>query len=349
MKGIKRRTEEHSPSSPPPNKCSKTEKFSKNMDTQSVAALSRDDFSLHFLIDRSKKFQDDDDDDMIIMSDAKYAEELIFQEALMASFINPTTPLPINDDSAPENQVFESSSQKGTMEIGESSSSSSSSSSDFLCEICAETKENDQIFAVQKCNHKFCTECIAKHIAVKIQKTPISENARWFSCPGLDCEGVLEIETCLNIVPKEVLSMWGDAICESMISASQKFYCPYKDCSALLENDGEVIIRESECPFCRRLFCAQCKVPWHSGVGCDEFWKLSESERGREDLMVHELAKLKKWQRCPQCKFFVDKMEGCLHMTCSVGVDINFVMHAEQNGDQFTMKVASDDAELLKF
>ncbi|KAL8496240.1 hypothetical protein ACS0TY_020087 [Phlomoides rotata] len=32
--------------------------------------------------------------------------------------------------------------------------------------------------------------------------------------------------------------------------------------------------------------------------------------------MLHAFAKEKKWQRCPNCKFCVDKMEGCLHMSC---------------------------------
>jgi len=55
---------------------------------------------------------------------------------------------------------------------------------------------------------------------------------------------------------------------EKEIPSSQKFYCPFKDCSALLLKDvpevrsstepAVVVIKESECPECRRLFCAQC-------------------------------------------------------------------------------------------
>ncbi|PIN14661.1 Ubiquitin--protein ligase [Handroanthus impetiginosus] len=273
------------------------------MRNQPITALSGENSNspLCLLNHRRQEFQDHN----TIISDAKYAEELLFQEALMVS---------LNWDSGkrPE-EVIESSSQKGSSELGEPSQ--------FFCEICAETRDSDQVFSVQTCDHKFCTECIAKHISVKIQKSPISDqvHGRFFACPGLDCKGVLEIEKCMQIVPKDVLSMWGDTICESMIGVSQNFYCPYKDCSGLLVNDGDEKVRESECPFCHRLFCAECKVPWHSGVGCEEFSRMSESERGREDLMVHELAKLKKWQRCPHCKFFVEKNHGCLHMTCRCG------------------------------
>ncbi|XP_012852686.1 PREDICTED: probable E3 ubiquitin-protein ligase RNF217 [Erythranthe guttata] len=84
-------------------------------------------------------------------------------------------------------------------------------------------------------------------------------------------------------------------------------------------NDGGGDVREAECPFCNRLFCARCSVTWHSGVDCEEFSKLRFDERGREDRMVHELAKKNQWQRCPRCKFFVERKEGCLHITCRCG------------------------------
>ncbi|CAK9134217.1 unnamed protein product [Ilex paraguariensis] len=118
------------------------------------------------------------------------------------------------------------------------------------------------------------------------------------------------------MIPNEVLARWDELLCESLILAAQKFYCPFKDCSALLVNDTDGVIRESECPICRRLFCAQCSVPWHSGIGCEEFQRLNEDERGREDLMVRELARDRNWMRCPCCKFYMEKNEGCLHMTC---------------------------------
>jgi E3 ubiquitin-protein ligase RNF144 len=125
------------------------------------------------------------------------------------------------------------------------------------------------------------------------------------------------MDTCRPVLTRGVIDRWENALCEEMINASQRFYCPFKDCSALLvdDNEGETI-RESECPFCHRLFCAQCSVPWHPGVDCDEYQRLNEDERGREDLMVRELAKDKQWGRCPKCKFYVERTEGCPHMVC---------------------------------
>ncbi|KAK4719315.1 hypothetical protein R3W88_017653 [Solanum pinnatisectum] len=148
-----------------------------------------------------------------------------------------------------------------------------------FCEICAERKEIDEMFTIESCSHVFCTDCINKHVSIKIQ-----DKIHVVTCP-------------------DVCNSWDELLCESLILASQKFYCPYKDCSAMLVNDSDEIVRESECPVCWRLFCAQCHVPWHCGVQCEEFRKMNVDETSREDLMVKELAKAKQ----------------CLHMTCRCG------------------------------
>ena len=81
-------------------------------------------------------------------------------------------------------------------------------------------------------------------------------------------------------------------------------------------DDGDREVTQAECPYCCRMFCAKCRVGWHEGVTCQEFEKLGKDEREREDIMLMKLAKDKQWRRCSNCKFYVEKKEGCLHMTC---------------------------------
>jgi hypothetical protein len=52
------------------------------------------------------------------------------------------------------------------------------------------------------------------------------------------------------------------------------------------------------------------------GVDCKEFQSLKDGERGSEDLMAMELAKNKRWKRCPKCSFYVEKSEGCTRISC---------------------------------
>jgi len=245
------------------------------------------------------------------VSDDRYAEELQFQEALMGSVIvsqmKNNGPSSMMIEGTPVLQrIADQPMQKEIIQPGAAGSSLS------FCDICVEKKENDQMFETESCVHSFCNDCISRHVAAKVQY-----GTTIVACPGLNCRAVLDLDTCRPILTRVVIDLWEDALCEEVINASQRFYCPFKDCSALLidDNEGEAII-ESECPFCHRLFCALCSVPWHSGIECEEFQRLNEDERGREDLMLRELANDKKWSRCPQCKFYVERTEGCPHMIC---------------------------------
>lgn len=173
-----------------------------------------------------------------------------------------------------------------------------------------------EMFKSNTCSHVFCNDCIRKYVATKIQ-----DNIAMVKCPEFKCSGTLEAQFCQSIIPKEVFERWESALCESLIMGSQKFYCPFKDCSALMVDDGgDGTVTQAECPNCCRLFCAQCKVAWHVGVKCSEFFMLRSDERSNEDLLVMEMARNKKWRRCPKCKIFVEKVSGCVHITCRLVV-----------------------------
>ncbi|WCJ42875.1 RING/U-box superfamily protein [Euphorbia peplus] len=205
-----------------------------------------------------------------------------------------------------------SSSKKRAREKGQSSKSNTNP--EFLCEICFDPKHKDESFSINGCSHCYCKDCMANYVRSKLH-----DNVSQISCPVPECKGFLEPHDCRSILPPEVFDRWGNALCEALILGSQKFYCPYKDCSVMLIDDGGVVVRESECPNCRRLFCAQCKVPWHGGIECVEFQKLHKDEREREDIMLMKLAKNKHWRRCPKCRVFVERTEGCRFMKCRCG------------------------------
>ncbi|KAK9070062.1 hypothetical protein SSX86_010461 [Deinandra increscens subsp. villosa] len=181
-----------------------------------------------------------------------------------------------------------------------------------FCGICMDIKASSEMFENTKvCGHQFCSECIRGHVAAKIQ-----ENRIKITCPEPSCQVMIGPEACRSIgVPQEVLERWEKILCESVIMEAQKFYCPFKDCSAMLVDDGGVAVTSSECPFCHRLFCAQCKVAWHCGMSCAE----SQSVKRGDDNLLMKLAKKKKWMQCPKCKFMVEKVVGCQHISCRCG------------------------------
>ncbi|GMI91703.1 hypothetical protein like AT3G14250 [Hibiscus trionum] len=248
--------------------------------------------------------------------DAKLAEELQFQEAILLS-AKETISSPTSTDTRASSSMRKQKPRKSAKKPGE-------------CDICVDRKERHQMFTISGCSHSFCVDCISTYV-----KTRLEQHITIIKCPGEGCGVMLELEACRPRLPKEAIHRWEDLLCEELLCATGgRIYCPFKDCSVLLLNDNQgEIIAETECPNCHRLFCAQCKVPWHPGISCEEYQKLGEGERGRDDLMVRNLAKEKKWRNCPSCRFMVERTEGCPHMTCWCKYQFCYACRAEWTHD----------------
>ncbi|XP_058757062.1 E3 ubiquitin-protein ligase RSL1-like [Vicia villosa] len=188
-------------------------------------------------------------------------------------------------------------------------------SSKSICGICFDSVTVSKIFTNTSCNHPFCTRCISKY--VKLQR---KDKVVKLYCPDPQCSLKLKPQHLQSILPKELIVEWESAIYESSISLRKKIYCPYKNCSVMLVNDGEEVVTSCECPSCHRLFCAQCKVPWHADMSCRRFQKSTKGQHEKElDEKFIELAKRKKWQKCPKCSMHVQRNGGCEHISCRCG------------------------------
>lgn len=182
----------------------------------------------------------------------------------------------------------------------------------FLCQICCQSKPLKNSFNVEGCAHFYCTKCTLKYIVSKLQC-----NMLYIMCPEPECSGALNPQHCKPIVPNNVLVWWENALCEAAISEKDKFYCPFNDCSALMmlvaAREGEkVVCTDAKCHHCKRSICIQCKAPWHPDMSCENFQKM----KGNNDGMMLYLAKKRKWRRCPNCKYYVEKEKGCNVMDC---------------------------------
>ncbi|XP_017254600.1 E3 ubiquitin-protein ligase RSL1 [Daucus carota subsp. sativus] len=183
--------------------------------------------------------------------------------------------------------------------------------SESFCEICMEHKESWQMFTNSTCSHSFCDNCTSKHVETKVQ-----DKVKIVTCPAVKCNTTLDSGACRWMFSEDILICWDESLCKSMIEESQKLYCPFRDCSIMLVNDSGSEVTETKCPVCQRTFCAQCQVPWHPEFTCHEFLKLSGKKKRGIDLMVEKIAKKNNWRKCPSCKFYVEKSQGCSHMTC---------------------------------
>ncbi|KAG6528317.1 E3 ubiquitin-protein ligase RNF144A-like [Zingiber officinale] len=176
------------------------------------------------------------------------------------------------------------------------------------CTICMDSKPLHQFMEISSCHHSFCLSCINRYVESKLD-----ENTAMIRCPEPGCrEGALEPLSCQWWLHGSTFERWCSILCLSMVKA--KVYCPYTDCSGMMEADGHEALREAECGHCRRMFCTRCRVPWHQGRVCGDSQEAIEEEE--KDVLLRELAAKLKWQRCPQCRIMVERIEGCRFMKC---------------------------------
>ncbi|KAL6661593.1 hypothetical protein ACP70R_000977 [Stipagrostis hirtigluma subsp. patula] len=259
----------------------------------------------------------DGDDELFPISDEKYAAELQLQEVIMSSAVGAATATSSNATAAVASALL----LKGECSSASSSSAAAAATDTLVfCKICMDAvPPSDAHRASRGCAHAFCGGCLTRYLGAKIQDRIASVR-----CPEERCAAALDPELCQGLLPREVFERWGAALCEAILLGAERAYCAYRDCSAMMvvDDGGGGDVAESECPSCRRLFCARCGVaPWHAGVSCDEYGRLRKGDRGREDMLLLEMAKGKKWKRCPKCEYFVEKSDGCLHITCRCGFE----------------------------
>eukprot|EP00262_Sarcandra_glabra_P000216 TRINITY_DN10297_c0_g2_i1.p1 TRINITY_DN10297_c0_g2~~TRINITY_DN10297_c0_g2_i1.p1 ORF type:complete len:509 (+),score=62.23 TRINITY_DN10297_c0_g2_i1:306-1832(+) len=217
------------------------------------------------------------------------------------------------------------------------------------CPICCEEKLPSEMITITCC-HKFCSQCMIMYVDGKLQTSQIP-----IRCPQVRCKYNISASECKSFLPVTCHRSLEKALVEADILDSEKMYCPFPNCSVLLNPRHCISTRASsstqqdngcvECPECRRFICVDCRVPWHSSMTCEEYQNLPAEERDLGDITLHRLAQNKKWRRCQQCRRMIELTQGCYHMTCWCGHEFCYSCGAEYRDGQQTCQCAFWDDE----
>ena len=80
--------------------------------------------------------------------------------------------------------------------------------------------------------------------------------------------------------------------------------CPFPDCESYAKKEDNKFVK---CIHNGHKFCFNCLKDWHNNEECKIDTDKS-FEKWKDSYKV---------KRCPNCKYFIEKSEGCNHMTCS--------------------------------
>eukprot|EP00253_Pinus_taeda_P015883 PITA_15883 len=194
----------------------------------------------------------------------------------------------------------------------------------FECDMCFDDVNVTAMHENMFCHHRYCFRCLTLYV-----KAMIAQSSNVPICPHRMCISKLTIHDCEKFLPSKWLEILIKRSEEEKIADSEKVYCPYPDCSFLMASSelnkcGQVpspfsssshsslTIKATKCQKCCRLFCIECKVPWHTDMSCEEYAPQLGAASGELNL----LAENNKWKRCPNCKHMIERTGGCRHIIC---------------------------------
>ncbi|RMZ13379.1 hypothetical protein D0862_02334 [Hortaea werneckii] len=178
------------------------------------------------------------------------------------------------------------------------------------CIACGDDKDFFHVARVPcKNKHEYCRECLAELFRLSLTDESLFPPR---------CDGA---EIPLNYVriflPPDLAKNFEVKYPE--LCTANRVYCHDPSCAAwipksLINDDRNI----STCPTCDKTTCAMCKAPSHSG-DCPEDEALQQ---------LINIANAEEWQRCSECKRFVELDTGCNHISCRCGFQFCYVCGA---------------------
>ena len=172
----------------------------------------------------------------------------------------------------------------------------------IFCLICDSNSEFIEKIHLN-CHHIYCHECWFIYLKGKIENNKLFD----IKCMNYECNEKLSNEFIMQYIESD----------EELIKKYLKFknrielmkrkdikFCPFPDCEGFSEINKNS--NYCKCNFGHE-FCSKCNNKWHKNSKCK-----SSNENQNFDYDC---------KRCPNCKIWTQKNEGCNHMTC---IECNF-------------------------
>lgn len=184
------------------------------------------------------------------------------------------------------------------------------------CGICLEDVPKPYLMALGGCpDHRFCASCLTSHVAIKIK-----ERSFPLYCPSQGCQVQAKMADLRALQADDAMAdAFNKLSVEASIPAEQRFYCPFPNCSALMQLDRMGPDSPVRCYSCSKDLCPFCRVGWHKGFTCQRYQALPMDQRSAEDQALLKLAGRKRWRQCPKCNVMVELAMGCNHIFCLCG------------------------------
>ncbi len=176
------------------------------------------------------------------------------------------------------------------------------------CLVCYSDLNNEDSFSLL-CKHNFCKDCWTDHLNSKTEDILIMVST---TCPQQGCPLIVPetfFRKYLSMDSQEILNK---AILKNFTDNNSDLkWCPTPNCGVCIQcvNHNS---KEIECD-CKAVFCFTCGKDAHRPCTCEmiQAWDAKNSSQSENVKWLTANTK-----QCPGCHKFIEKNQGCNHMTC---------------------------------
>ena len=176
-----------------------------------------------------------------------------------------------------------------------------------ICGICLD--EFDHPIEIEKCKHKFCSDCFHSYLVDKITTNQIEQ----ISCPKKKCKNQKLSENFFSpfLTEQEDYKYRQFKAQNEIARDAKKVFCPLCDSYADIELDQLTKIDSNSPDYIKsKLTCKK----GHDFCSCGR--PLHENECYHDENEFKDFLEKEKIKKCPKCGFLIKKNKGCNHMTC---------------------------------
>lgn len=217
----------------------------------------------------------------------------------------------------------------------EAAATTTTSSQSSECVVCGDTKDRLSFPPnppTSSCTHasETCTSCLQAWTSSQLE----TKSWRNIHCP--QCPSALSHAEMRTASTGEAFARFDALALRSTLGGLVDFaWCLRPSCGFGQENiePDQGVGAFMECQKCGFRQCVQHKGPWHEGVNCEVFEaKTGAARKAREAEMQSKRWLLGNSQRCPgkRCGVWIEKLEGCDHMTCECLLIMSGLVVADQ-------------------
>lgn len=166
------------------------------------------------------------------------------------------------------------------------------------------------------CGHRICLGCWRDYMKDAVQ-TEGRNVATTSHCPMSACQHRLDEVHWRSLAAPDVYIKYEQFLVRSFIALSSDFvWCPKDGCDRAIRYAGER--SDILCPGCAYFFCRLCEQPAHAPCTCREASQWRTDKNSLQNAATRRLL-MRDYKRCPGCSVYLQRSDGCNHMTCKCG------------------------------